>query len=146
VSWTRIYLIGRVEVQQREGARPSNLYYMRGSKAPRPKKLRENCITSGSPLCNGLTRATYIFCVEHRETDTDRVSVGNQTRDLLHGRRTLHAKSHLKGVTNYYSEPQLVLLQSCLFVTGSSPYADPYVQNSPTFYYFLIFFASSYSI
>ncbi len=25
----------------------------------------ENCITSGSPLCRGLTRATYILCIEH---------------------------------------------------------------------------------
>jgi hypothetical protein len=25
----------------------------------------ENCIMSGSPLCRGLTRATYILCIEH---------------------------------------------------------------------------------
>ncbi len=49
----------------------------RGSKALEPllrkreqgirtSELRENCITSGSPLCRrGLTRATYILCIEH---------------------------------------------------------------------------------
>jgi hypothetical protein len=51
---TRIYSIGRVEVRiAREGARRSNL-----------RRLREKCITSGSPLCRGLTRATYILCIE----------------------------------------------------------------------------------
>jgi hypothetical protein len=39
------------------------------------------------------------------------VSVGNQTRDLLHCRRTLYAKSHWNGVIDWYSEPRLVLLQ-----------------------------------
>ncbi len=39
------------------------------------------------------------------------VSVGNRTRDLLHCRRTLYAKSHSNGVIDYYSEPRLVLLQ-----------------------------------
>jgi hypothetical protein len=27
--------------------------------------LHENCISSGSPLCRGLTKAIYIFCIEH---------------------------------------------------------------------------------
>jgi hypothetical protein len=27
--------------------------------------VRELCITSGSPLCIGLTRAIYILCIEH---------------------------------------------------------------------------------
>jgi hypothetical protein len=31
----------------------------------RTSEPRENCITSGSPLCRGLTRATYILCIEH---------------------------------------------------------------------------------
>ncbi len=44
------------------------------------------------------------------------ISVGNQTRDLLHCRRTLYAKSHSNGVINCYSEPQLVLLQLPFFV------------------------------
>ncbi len=54
LTWTRICLIGRVEVRiAREGARRSNF------------RAAENCITSGSPLCRGLTRATYILCIEH---------------------------------------------------------------------------------
>jgi hypothetical protein len=60
---TRIYLIGCVEVQiARKGARRSNLYCVRGSRALSNLK-RENCITSGSPLCRGLTKATYILCI-----------------------------------------------------------------------------------
>ena len=39
------------------------------------------------------------------------VAVGNRTRDLLHCRRTLYAKSHSNGVINCHSEPLLVLLQ-----------------------------------
>ncbi len=48
----------------------------RGSKALEPllrareqgartSELPENCITLGPPLCRGLTRATYILCIEH---------------------------------------------------------------------------------
>ncbi len=48
----------------------------RGSKALEPllrareqgartSEPHENCITSGSPLCRGLIRATYILCIEH---------------------------------------------------------------------------------
>jgi hypothetical protein len=57
----------------------------------------------------GLTRATYILCIELPRPG--RVSVGNRTRDLLHCRRTLYAKSHSNGVIDCYLEPQLVLLQ-----------------------------------
>ena len=39
------------------------------------------------------------------------VADGNRTRDLLHCRRTLYAKSHSNGVINCHSEPLLVLLQ-----------------------------------
>ncbi len=39
------------------------------------------------------------------------VAAGNRTRDLLHCRRTLYAKSHSNGVIDCYSEPRLVLLQ-----------------------------------
>ncbi len=31
----------------------------------RNSEPRENCITSGSPLCRSSTRATYILCIEH---------------------------------------------------------------------------------
>jgi len=65
---------------------------------------RENCITSGSPLCRGLTSATYILCIEHLRLM--RLSIGNRTRGKY------YAKSHLNGVINCYSEPQLVLLNS----------------------------------
>jgi hypothetical protein len=39
------------------------------------------------------------------------VAIGNRTRDLLHCRRTLYAKSHSNGVIDCHSEPLLVLLQ-----------------------------------
>ena len=39
------------------------------------------------------------------------VADGNRTRDLLHCRRTLYAKSHSNGVIDCHSEPLLVLLQ-----------------------------------
>jgi hypothetical protein len=66
-------------------------------------------ITPGSPLCRGLTRATYILCIERRRKR--RLLAGNRTRDLLHCRRTLYAKSHSNGVIDCHSEPLLVLLQ-----------------------------------
>jgi hypothetical protein len=50
-----VWLFGHVEVRiAGEGARRSNL-----------RRLRENCITLGSPLYRGLNRATYILCIEH---------------------------------------------------------------------------------
>ncbi len=62
----RICLIWRVEVRiAREGARRLNLSCVRGSRAFETSEQRENCITLGSPLCRGLTRATYILCIEH---------------------------------------------------------------------------------
>jgi hypothetical protein len=65
-------------------------------------------ITPGSPLCRGLTRAIYILCIEHRRML--RLS-GNLTRDLLHCRRTLYAKSHSNGILSCHSGSQLVLLR-----------------------------------
>jgi hypothetical protein len=60
------------------------------------------------PDCRGLTRATYILCIEHprlmrlsRESNT-----GPPAR-----RRTLYAKNHSDGVIDCYPEPRLVLLQ-----------------------------------
>ncbi len=46
------------------------------------------------------------------------ISVGNRTQDLLHCRRTLYAKSRSNSVINWYSEPQLLLLQYCLCGTA----------------------------
>ncbi len=43
------------------------------------------------------------------------VADGNRTRDLLHCRRTLYAKSHSNGVIDCHSEPLLVLLQDNIF-------------------------------
>ncbi len=40
----------------------SDLLREQGARTSEP---RENCITLGSPLCRGLTRATYILCIEH---------------------------------------------------------------------------------
>jgi hypothetical protein len=69
---------------------------------------RELRITLGSPLCIGLTRAIYILCIEHlRMLHLS----GNRTRDLLHCRRTLYAKSHSNGVSSCHSGSQHVLLQ-----------------------------------
>ena len=39
------------------------------------------------------------------------VADGNRTRNLLHCRRTLYAKSHSNGVIDCHLEPLLVLLQ-----------------------------------
>jgi hypothetical protein len=39
------------------------------------------------------------------------VADGNRTRDLLHCRRTLYAKSHSNGVTEHYLGTSVVLLQ-----------------------------------
>ncbi len=39
------------------------------------------------------------------------VAVENRTRDLLHCRRTLYAKSHSNGVTKHYLGTSVVLLQ-----------------------------------
>ena len=38
------------------------------------------------------------------------VAAGNRTRDLLHCRRTLYAKSHSNGVTKHYLGTSFVLL------------------------------------
>ncbi len=60
-SDTDISNIGHVEVRiAGEGARHKNHYCMSMSRV-----LCENCIRSGSPLCRGLTRDTYILCIEH---------------------------------------------------------------------------------
>ncbi len=60
LTGTRIYLIGRMEVRiAREGARRSNLYCVRGSRALEP----QNSVRIASR--GGLTRATYILCIEH---------------------------------------------------------------------------------
>ncbi len=57
--------------------------------------LRENCITSGSPLYRGLARAIYILCIEHLRILRFSWELN---WDLLHCRRTLYAKSHSDGV------------------------------------------------
>jgi hypothetical protein len=63
---TRIYLIRRVEVRiAREGAWRSNSIACEGARCSNLRRLREKCIMSGSPLCRGLTRATYILSIEH---------------------------------------------------------------------------------
>ncbi len=103
----------------RKALEPLLLVREQGARTSEP---RENCIMSGSPLCRGLTRATYILCIEHRRASAVQkrrsaarrvkcVAVGNWTRDLLDCRRTLYAKSHSNGVIDCYSEPRLVLLQ-----------------------------------
>ncbi len=61
--------------------------------------------------CMGLTRATYILCIEHLRLMHLIWESKNRTRDLLHCRQTLSAKRHSNGVINCYSEPVLVLLQ-----------------------------------
>ena len=48
------------------------------------------------------------------------VAVGNRTRDFLHCRRTLYAKSHSNGVIDCHSEPLLVLLQRQLYMIAAS--------------------------
>jgi hypothetical protein len=45
------------------------------------------------------------------------VAVGNRTRDLLHCRQTLYAKSHSNGVTKHYLGTSIVLLQIPTSVT-----------------------------
>jgi hypothetical protein len=96
---TRLYIsdirhvdIRHVEVRiAGEGARHSNL-----------RRLCENCITSGSPLCRSLTRATYILCIEH-------LRLMRLSRKSNPG--TQYAKSHSNGIVNSYSKLRLVLLQ-----------------------------------
>jgi hypothetical protein len=48
------------------------------------------------------------------------VADGNRTRDLLHCRRTLCAKSHSNGVIDCHSEPLLVLLQVRHFICSAA--------------------------
>ncbi len=101
--------IGGVEVWiEREGARRSKLYCMRGSRALNLRSLCENRILSGSPLWRGLIQATYILCIEHlRQMYLSQES--NQGPPAL--QVTLLAKSHSKNGINCNSEPLLVLLQ-----------------------------------
>jgi hypothetical protein len=40
----------------------------------RTSEPRENCMTLGSPLCRGLTKATYILCIEHPRRRRDQAS------------------------------------------------------------------------
>jgi hypothetical protein len=108
LTLTQIYLIWRVEVRRgKRGSKVLEPLLCAREQSARTSERHENCITSGSPLCRGLTRASYIFCIEHQRL----MLLGNRTWDLLHCRRTLYAKSHSNGVTRCYSEPRLVLLQ-----------------------------------
>ncbi len=68
--------IARVEVRiAGEGESPLTSISGRRSRGLVPLQH----ITSGSPLCRGLTRAMYILCIEHLS-----ISVGNRTWGLLH--------------------------------------------------------------
>jgi hypothetical protein len=59
-------LIGRVEVRiAREGTRRSNLCCVRGSRALKPQNLVRNASRRVTTMYMGLTRATYILCIEH---------------------------------------------------------------------------------
>ncbi len=69
----------------------------------------ENCITSGSPLCRGLTRATYILCIEHPRPK-------RLSQESYLGPPALQAKSHSNDVIICFSEPRLVLLQGYVFI------------------------------
>jgi hypothetical protein len=60
--------------------------------------------------CRGLTRATYIICIEHPRPN--RLSRESNPGPPLYCRRTLYAKSRSNGVIDYYSDPQLVLLHN----------------------------------
>ncbi len=74
-----------------------------------------------STMCSALQRGKdtiWVFSYHlhplHRASEEEArlgVAAGNRTRDLLHCRRILYAKSHSNGVIDCYSEPRLVLLQ-----------------------------------